>query len=224
MPSPIGWRGLVTGASGGLGRYIAKALAASGVDLVLTGRDLVALNAVADTVRAQGRTATVLVADLREPDAVTRLFSESNATAGPIDLLVNNAGVELASAYTRYSETELSQIISLDLLIPLQLIREVLPGLVARRRGHIVNVCSLASLGPLPYGGPIGRGKGRAGSRDPQPARGVRRQRSRVFRPHPGFRHRGRHLCPPPGRRQHSSDDLWDSVRRTRRPGRSPSN
>ena len=73
MPSPIGWRGLVTGASGGLGRYIAKALAANGVDLVLTGRDLAALNAVAETVRAQGRTATVFVADLSEPDAVIRV-------------------------------------------------------------------------------------------------------------------------------------------------------
>jgi short-subunit dehydrogenase len=159
MPSPIGWRGLVTGASGGLGRYIAKALAASGVDLVLTGRDLVALNAVADTVREQGRTATVLVVDLSEQHAVTRLVSESNATAGPIDLLVNNAGVEVASAYTRYTETELSQIISLDLLIPLQLIRAVLPGMVARRRGHIVNICSLASLGPLPYGVPYAAAK-----------------------------------------------------------------
>jgi 3-oxoacyl-[acyl-carrier protein] reductase len=132
MRSPAGWRGLVTGASGGLGRRIAEALAASGVDLVLTGRDLVGLNAVADTVRAQGRRATVLVADLSEPDAVNRLVSESNATAGPIDLLVNNAGVEVASAYTRYSEVELSQIISLDLVIPLQLIRHVLPGMVAR--------------------------------------------------------------------------------------------
>src|SRR5215211_3925912 len=87
--------------------------------LPVTGRDLVGLNAAADTVRAQGRRATVLVADLSEPDAVNRLVSESNATAGPIDLLVNNAGVEVASAYTRYSEVELSQIISLDLVIPL---------------------------------------------------------------------------------------------------------
>jgi short-subunit dehydrogenase len=154
-----GQRALLTGASGGLGGAIAQALAGAGVDLALSGRDEAALAQVAAAVRARGRTAAIFPADLTRHNAAMQLAAAAAETAGPIDILVNCAGVEIASAYTRYSEAELDGIMRLDLLAPLWLIQALLPGMLARGSGHVVNICSLASRGPLPYGVPYAAAK-----------------------------------------------------------------
>jgi short-subunit dehydrogenase len=159
MHSLDGRRALLTGASGGLGRHIAHSLGVAGADLVLSGRNGAALAEVAADVRALGRTVRVFPADLTRLDASARLVEAATETAGPIDILVNCAGVETASSYTRYSEAELDGIITLDLLAPLRLIRALLPGMLARGTGHVVNICSLASKGPLPYGVPYAAAK-----------------------------------------------------------------
>jgi 3-oxoacyl-[acyl-carrier protein] reductase len=93
-----GQRALLTGASGGLGGAIAQALAGAGVDLALSGRDEAALAQVAAAVRARGRTAAIFPADLTRHNAAMQLAAAAAETAGPIDILVNCAGVEIASA------------------------------------------------------------------------------------------------------------------------------
>ncbi len=72
---------------------------------------------------------------------------------------MNNAGVEVASSFTRYSPDELDGLLALDLLAPLLLTHRLLPGMLARGVGHVVNICSLASKGPLPYGVPYAAAK-----------------------------------------------------------------
>lgn len=80
-------------------------------------------------------------------------------TVGPVDIVVNNAGAEIGASCTAYSPDEVSELITLDLVAPLLLIKAVLPGMVARRHGQVVNICSLASKGPLPYGVPYSAAK-----------------------------------------------------------------
>jgi short-subunit dehydrogenase len=98
-------------------------------------------------------------ADLAAVGAAESLATTVEQTLGPLDILVNNAGVEVASSFTRYSPEELDRILVLDLLVPLPLIHRLLPGMLARKAGHVVNICSLASKGPLPYGVPYAAAK-----------------------------------------------------------------
>lgn len=152
-------RALVTGASGGLGGHIARALAREGADIAISGRNTSALDTLAQELRKLGVVAEPVPADLLRPDQADRLVATAEEAVGPLDILVNNAGVEIASSFTLYTEDELRGILAVDLIAPLLLIHRVLPGMLARRRGHVVNVCSLASKGALPYGVPYAAAK-----------------------------------------------------------------
>src|SRR5438874_13104600 len=87
-----GRRALVTGASRGLGRAMAQALAEAGADLVIVGRDAESLRQAQQELAALGRSIDVLPADLTTPDAVERFCSVALSSHGPIDILVNNVG------------------------------------------------------------------------------------------------------------------------------------
>lgn len=159
MRDLAGRRALVTGASGGLGRHIARELARAGVDLAISGRNRSDLDALAGELRALGHAVGPFPADLGRPLAAEQLAAAVEETLGPLDILVNNAGVEVASSFTRYSPDELDDILALDLLVPLRLTHTLLPGMLARAAGHVVNICSLAGKGPLPYGVPYAAAK-----------------------------------------------------------------
>jgi len=154
-----GCRALVTGASGGLGHDIAVALAREGVDVAISGRNVSALDELARRLRGFGTAAEPVVADLADPVEAQGLIRRAEDAIGPIGILVNNAGIEIASSFTLYSEDEVQRILVVDLLAPLRLIREVLPGMLERGAGHVVNICSLASKGALPYGVPYAAAK-----------------------------------------------------------------
>jgi short-subunit dehydrogenase len=131
----------------------------AGLDLAITGRNVAALGEVAREIREFGATVWPFEADLADPLAVEQLAAAVEETLGAVEVLVNNAGVEIASSFTRYSPDELDGIVALDLLVPLRLTRRLLPGMLGRGYGHVVNVCSLASKGPLPYGVPYAAAK-----------------------------------------------------------------
>ena len=146
---------LLTGAAGGLGRVIASSLAREGVNLVLTGRNEEALNGLRDDLRRRYATeAEVVTADLADTSAAESLVERSEAAVGGLDLLVNNAGIELTAAFPRLSREELEGMIALNLTAPVLLTRAVLPGMLARRGGHVVNVASLAGKAGPAYGAP----------------------------------------------------------------------
>jgi short-subunit dehydrogenase len=145
-----GARALLTGAAGGLGRHIARSLAAEGVDLALTDLPDTPLADAAEDVGKQGVRAEALVADLARGPEVEALVDRV-AAGGAIDILVNNAGVEYAGAFTRNTPEELEQITRVNLLAPMLLTRLLLPGMLERGRGHVVNIASMAGKGAFPY-------------------------------------------------------------------------
>jgi uncharacterized protein len=126
---------LLTGASGGLGQAIARALAARGARLVLTGRRADVLDPLAAEV--DGR---AIAADLARPADVDRLLAE----AGPVDVLVANAGLPASGRLASFSAGEIDRALAVNLRAPIVMARAVMDGMVERRRGHMVFISSLS--------------------------------------------------------------------------------
>lgn len=135
---------LLTGASGGLGRPIALALAKQGTDLVLCaypGEDLLEVETSARTLGAR---VLNLVTDVRNGQQCRHLVDEATEQFGRIDVLINNAGVEHTAAYHDLQEDEIQDIVNVNLGGAMRMTRLVLPGMLERNCGHIVNMASLA--------------------------------------------------------------------------------
>jgi short-subunit dehydrogenase len=142
---------LLTGASGGLGRYIARAVAQYGPNQALVafpGKDLLPLK---EELENSGINAFYLVADLRLPQERRRVISEVRKKFGQIDVLINNAGVEFTALYHELTEEEVNSAIAVNLEAPMQLTRLVLPDMLKRGSGHIVNMSSLAGKSAPAY-------------------------------------------------------------------------
>lgn len=142
---------IITGASSGIGRALAREFAGGGYNLLLTGRNEAALKEAAAACSSEFRcVAETVVADLAEPESLSMLISSIQTGQRDYDVLVNNAGfgVHGEFASTRIdTEVELVQV---QLTAALRLTKAVLPGMVERRRGHILNVASVYSYSPVP--------------------------------------------------------------------------
>ncbi len=140
-----GTNALVTGAAGGLGHAIARALAAERVNLVLSDLpDTPFLDALADELRARGVRAETVTADLTQRTDTETLVAEAEEALGPLDIVVNNAGLEFGGPFEGNSIDEIEAIVDVNLKALMVLTRQALPGMLARRRGHVVNIASLA--------------------------------------------------------------------------------
>lgn len=140
---------LVTGASGGLGESFARAFAANGSDLVLAARSSDKLTTLAQELHAEhGVDVEVLVADLSVPGAGAKLFAEATAD-GVVDVVVNNAGFAVHGKVADNDPDELSQEVAVNIATLVDLTRAALPDMLARRRGAIINVASVAAFQPL---------------------------------------------------------------------------
>jgi short-subunit dehydrogenase len=132
---------LVTGASGGIGAETACLLARRGARVIACGRDH------GRTAQAASRAgATPLVGSLAGPGRAAALAHDALAVHGRVDLLVNVAGVGWAGRLADMAEDAAREVIELDLTAPLLLTRALLPDMLARRRGHVVNVGSIVGL------------------------------------------------------------------------------
>ena len=138
---------LVTGASRGLGVFIARRLAKERMHLVLSARDASKLEALRDELARGGLDVRVVAADVRSAVDRARLVEE----AGAIDVLVNNAGLEVTRAFLDQSEGDVAAQLETNLIAPIDLTRRVLPSLVARKRGAVVHVSSMSGKSPTPY-------------------------------------------------------------------------
>jgi hypothetical protein len=148
------WKGattLITGASSGIGAATARKLAREGLRVVLVARRQDRLQALADEIRAAGGQAEVAAADLACEEERARLYETVRAAWGPVDVLVNNAGLGWYGygAEMDWPAAQRIMQVNVDALVHLTLL--TLPGMRARGRGHIVNVGSIA--GNLPSQG-----------------------------------------------------------------------
>jgi gluconate 5-dehydrogenase len=136
---------LVTGSSTGLGRAIARGLAEAGAAVALNGRDAGRLDATVEAFRTAGLTAHGYRFDVTSErevnDAVARIESE----AGPLDILVNNAGIQRRAPILEMSAATWNEVIAANLTSVFLVGKAVAKGMVARRRGKIINIASLTS-------------------------------------------------------------------------------
>ena len=143
-----GKRALVTGASGGIGREIAKALAGAGARVALSGTRLAALEETAGMIGGEGH--KILPCNLSDLDAVDRLVPEAEAALGGLDILVNNAGVTRDNLFMRMKNEEWDEVIAVNLTAPFHLSRAVLRGMMKQRWGRIINISSLTGVAGNP--------------------------------------------------------------------------
>jgi 2-deoxy-D-gluconate 3-dehydrogenase len=142
---------LVTGGSRGIGRAIAETYADAGADVALLARDAATLGEVAAVVEAAGRRALVLPCDVTDVEAVGAAVARTVEELGRVDVLVNNAGgnsFSMPLAGMRFSGWEKTMRLNLDSVV--HVTQAVLPGMVERRSGVVVNVSSVAGLQGAP--------------------------------------------------------------------------
>ena len=146
VPDLAGRVALVTGASRGIGRSIALALGEAGADVAVNYRSRADdAQAVAAAIRALGRRSVALGADVSGAEAVARLVAATEEALGPIDVLVNNAGMALRRGLEELSEADFDRTIAVNLKSAFLCTQAVWPGMRARRWGRIVNISSGAA-------------------------------------------------------------------------------
>ena len=133
---------LITGASSGIGTAIAEVFADAGADIAGHGRDTGRLAALGDTVRAAGRRFAAVPGDLANPQATQAVAEGAQAALGQIDILVNSAGVALTGPVTDYDLDDWHRTMAINLTAPFILSKALLPGMIARRSGKIINISS----------------------------------------------------------------------------------
>ncbi len=136
---------LVTGASSGIGEATARLLASKGARVALVARSVEKLDKIAGEIGAQGAQALAFPADLSNPDEVQRMAANVMQKAGVPGILVNNAGAGRWLSILETSPEEARQMIELPYLAAFNVTRLILPQMLARGQGHIVNVTSPAS-------------------------------------------------------------------------------
>jgi len=150
---------IITGASRGLGPFMARALSAEGMHLVLGARSIDELEKVAEEIRASGGKAVAVQTDVTSASDRQNLVDAAMAEHKRIDVLVNNAGIEMMAHFERQPEAEIASVIDVNLTSSLLLTRLVTPIMLERKSGHVVNVASLAGKVAVPYGIPYAASK-----------------------------------------------------------------
>jgi len=139
-----GRRVLITGASRGIGRALATQFAAAGARVALVARSEAPLKELADRLGG-----TAYPADLCDPDQLAGLIDRVEAD-GPVDVLVNNAGVDRAGFIHEISAADVETLYRLNLIAPVELCRQLVPRMLDRARGHVAVISSMAGVGSYP--------------------------------------------------------------------------
>ena len=149
------WRGkwaLVTGASAGIGREIARQLAEAGANVILTARRPDRLTELAAELRSRYQVqADIFVADLTQPQAPQEIFQFTQQKNLPIEILIDNAGFGVNGEFVRADERRLLDMTQVNVVAVMHLARLFLPPMVERRSGYVMIVASTAAFQPVPY-------------------------------------------------------------------------
>ena len=138
---------VVTGGGGGIGGATCKRFAQEGAKVAVFDMNLAAAQKVADEIKAAGGTAAAYACNITDRAAVDAAVAATEAQLGPINVLVNNAGWDIFKPFTKTVPAEWDQLIAINLTGALHMHHAVLPGMVARGGGRIVNIASDAARG-----------------------------------------------------------------------------
>ncbi|WP_191060741.1 SDR family NAD(P)-dependent oxidoreductase [Geminicoccus harenae] len=144
--SVTGQKAFVTGASKGIGAEACRVLADAGADIVAVARDAGGLAEIKADVEAKGRRCLVIQADLGSVEEGRRAAQEALDAWGTMDILVNNAGVGCGEPILEASMESFDRVIAINLRAPLLLTQLLAPGMIAQRRGKIINISSQAAM------------------------------------------------------------------------------
>ncbi len=151
---------LITGSSSGIGFALAGGLAKAGALIVLNGRDEAKLAKVAEAFKADGANVAVSAFDVTKPAGIAPAIQRIEAEIGPIDILVNNAGMTQRSPLDQFPEDAWDRIMSTNLDSVFHVSKAVAQGMIARKRGKIINICSVQSELGRPGIAPYAASKG----------------------------------------------------------------
>jgi NAD(P)-dependent dehydrogenase (short-subunit alcohol dehydrogenase family) len=155
-----GRRALVTGGSKGLGLVMATALAQAGADVALVSRNLAECRAAADSVAtATGRRAVAFEADVTRAADVDRLVAQVQQNLGPVDILINNAGINVRGAAEELGESDWDAVVDVNLKAPFLVARKLGPEMCRRGWGRVINMGSILSVIALPGRAPYASAK-----------------------------------------------------------------
>jgi short-subunit dehydrogenase len=146
-----GRNAIVTGASRGIGPHIARALSARGANLLLVARSEPELARLARELRGAGSEVAFAAVDLAGPHAAEQVATAAASELSSVDVLVNNAAVELQRRFHTLGIDDIEHVIRVDLIAPVALSRLLLPGMLDQRYGRIVNISSLAGHVGFPF-------------------------------------------------------------------------
>jgi NAD(P)-dependent dehydrogenase (short-subunit alcohol dehydrogenase family) len=152
-PRPSGNVALVTGGSRGIGRAIAHRLAKLGASVAICGRDRAALEESAAGLEKLGARSFFQVTDVTNAAQVAELVAKTEATLGPITILVNNAGIGLFGAVQEKTEADWDRVLNTNLKSAFLVSRAVVPSMIRRGSGDIINISSLAGKNTFAGGG-----------------------------------------------------------------------
>jgi 3-oxoacyl-[acyl-carrier protein] reductase len=144
---------LVTGGSRGIGRAIAQRLAVLGASVAICGRDRAALEESARAIAKTGSRVHLQIADVTKSSAVTALVARTEAALGPITILVNNAGIGLFGSAHEKTEAEWDLVLDTNLKSVFLVSRAIVPSMIRRGSGDIINISSLAGKNTFAGGG-----------------------------------------------------------------------
>ena len=140
---PVVW---VTGASKGIGAAISAAFAAIGAHVVMSARNGKALDRVAKTIRREGGWADTVLCDVVSEANVSKAHTWITKHIGPVDVLVNNAGVTYFTSFERSNIRQLNHVLATNLLGLFLCTKAVVPAMIRRKKGHIFNILSVAAI------------------------------------------------------------------------------
>jgi len=144
---------LITGAGRGIGRALAHAFAAAGAKVALLGKTKKNLLEVQRELKDSGAPTVVLAADVSDEGVVSRAVALAEQELGPVDVLVNNAGIFALAPVEKMDALVFDRMLAVNLRGPFLMSRAVLPGMKSRKRGHIVNISSTAGRRGFAGGG-----------------------------------------------------------------------
>jgi len=144
---------LITGASRGIGKAIAQSLARMGATLSLCARDAEKLGSVCRELESEGAKVLALPGDVARPSDISLLVQTTERSLGPIEILVNNAGIGQFASDSSWTGAKWDSVLDTNLKAVFLLTKAVAPGMISRRAGHIINIASLAGKNAFAGGG-----------------------------------------------------------------------